>query len=401
MALGLATVMPVAPRATVSAGNEALPYVLRLIFASVTGLAVLLVACGGSDAGEGSQTPSPSSPESATPLPDDDSAPPLLDDIRSGGSSSDEELLFSLALTEEDLPEGFTLDYQETTDLGDESLYVGRTGMYIGHFVNDQASQDELFSGDEPITSDVAVWLLRSTGVAIDFFREFQSATAADLVESTEKGAHIPGGPEFERFDVVEVEARKLPSPLGSDSIGLEFSEHTIDAVTGEEFVDFNVSIVFRVDRAVASVNFGTFGRSASIDSLTPLAERLQERLHAGLQGSESAGEGLEGYVVEVESVLSRLIHETERCSTDRSQPCLTAAFEVAYEDLGRLNPPDGSGLQAVHDELHRSTGDFRDVHRRSEVEPPTEDLLTDSLAATERFSAAVEGWTEQAENVE
>ena len=363
----------------------------RLILACVASLALLLGACTGSDGGGGS-TPEPF---------DDDSAPPLLDDIRSGGPSSDEELLFSLALTEEDLPEGFTLDYQETTDLGDPNLYIGRTGWYIGHFVNDQASQDELFSGDEPFTSDVSIWLLRSTGVAIDFLREFQSREELDLVEQIEKGQHLPGGSEFERFEVVEVEARKLPPPLGADSIGLEISELTIDAVTGEQFIDFNVSIIFRVDRAVASVNYGTVGRPASIDSLKLLAERLQERLHAGLQGSEPAGDGLEDYVVEVESVLARLFHETDRCSTDRSQPCLTAAFVVAYEDLGRLRPPAGSGLQAVQDELHRSTGEFRDVHKRSEIEPLTEGLFDDTLRAEQEFGDAVEGWTEQAASVE
>lgn len=363
-----------------------------LILACVTGLAVLFGACGGSDGGVSSHTSEPF---------DDDSAPPLIDDIRSGGPSSDEELLVSLALTDEDLPEGFILDYHETTDLGDASLYIGRTGLYIGHFINDQASQDELFSGDEPFTSEVSIWLLRSTGVAIDFFREFQSLEALDLVEQTEKGEHLPGGPEFERFDVAEVEARKLPSPLGDDSIGLEFSEHTIDRATGEEFIDFNVSILFRIDRAVASVNYGTIGRPATIDSLTPLAERLQERLRDGLLASEPRSNGLEDYVVEVESVLARLFHETDRCSTDRSQPCLTAAFEVAYEDLGRLHPPDGSGLGVAHDELHRSIGGLRDIHKRSEVEPPTEDFLTDSLEATERFSDAVEGWAGQPESVE
>ena len=356
-----------------------------ILACTAAGLAVLLGACGGSDAGGGSRTPEPF---------DGDSVPPLIDDVRSGGPSSDEELLVSLALTEEDLPEGFILDYQETTDLPDVSLY-------IGHYFNNKASQDDLFSGAEPFTSDVSIWLFRSTGVATDFFREWLSLSVADHVESTEKGSHLPVGAEFERFDVVNVEVRKLPPPFESDSIGLETAEYVLDAQTGEEAIFFDVSIVLRVDRVFAIVGYGTMARPASIDAVTLLAERLQERLHAGLQPQDSAGDGLEDYLTDVELVLARLANEADRCSIDQDQPCLTVAFEVAYEDLGRLHPPDGSGLQAVHDELHRSMGDVRDVHKRSEVELPTEDLLTDSLEAGERFSDAVEGWIEQAESVE
>ncbi|MDO8615926.1 MAG: hypothetical protein Q7T33_09375 [Dehalococcoidia bacterium] len=229
-------------------------------------VAVVMGACS-SDGGSGNSTVT-SGPSAQ------DTTPPILGDIRSGGTSANDDLLKKLALTEEDLPPGFQLNSEDTTDVSGSSLYIAR-------YFNEQASADEGLSGGQPLTAEVDLYLFETADQALDFYTAMKSKTAEQWTASTEGGRHLPNDPDFERLDGA---ARLLQVPVAGDAFGVEISERILHRPSGEEKTFFDVTALVLVNRAIASFDYGTIGRPVNIDTLVPFAEKLQERLRLGLR---------------------------------------------------------------------------------------------------------------------
>jgi hypothetical protein len=102
-------------------------------------------------------------------------------------------------------------------------------------------------------------------------------------------------------------------------------------------------------------------------------------------------------YLHDVDGVLNRLLKDTEECSAKREQPCLTAAFERAYKGVGDGVPVEASWISGAHGRLHDALYEMWQIHLRSETEPPTSQLVDDSMLALDEFTQAVDEWYSQA----
>jgi len=195
--------------------------------------------------------------------------------------STDEARLRQLALAEEDLPEGFVLQYE---DAG-EGAGQGQGGIYyVAHYTNDAkyqsvGSMEELLSMRGPMNIDILVGLFDTEAISSEFFTLISSMSADDLIEYTRTQSHWPA----EETTLVQIGADASMVPFRAFGEGT-FAFQTVERVREEpdagwvaSFVDFSVAL--KRGRAVAMVSIGTLEEPAATADVESLVEKLDQRL--------------------------------------------------------------------------------------------------------------------------
>ena len=105
----------------------------------------------------------------------------------------------------------------------------------------------------------------------------------------------------------------------------------------------------------------------------------------------------IDDYLNQVDGVLENLLEDSDSCSVQRDQRCLTAAVEQAWRDVGDGVPIEASWMKGAHGRLRDALHVMWQINLRSETEPPSDAFAAEGLEAADELQTAVEKWYEQA----
>jgi len=194
--------------------------------------------------------------------------------------STDKARLEQLALAQEDLPEGFVLQYEDAGK--NEGQGLGGI-YYVAHYTNDAKYQsagsiEGFLSLRGPLNIDIFVTLFDTEAISNAFFTQYTSMSTDDLIEYTRTQSHWPA----EETTLVQIGADASIVPFRAFGEGT-FAFQTVERVRDPEqdlevsFVDF--SVVIKRGRAIAMVDIGALGEPAATADLENLVEKLDQRL--------------------------------------------------------------------------------------------------------------------------
>lgn len=181
----------------------------------------------------------------------------------------------AIALGLEDLPPGFTLEY----DYAEASDYQT---MYIVHYSDAKITGEEFVDGSEMFAVTILIFMFDLETAAQASYDAVSSRSAEQIMATGREQRHWPADLAVEGIRQLAVDAHTIPFPqVGERSVAWETSETF--GLDSQELVMVDRGVLFKRGRVLCAIDVTASQRPPSTESLTDLALRQDERIAEGL----------------------------------------------------------------------------------------------------------------------
>jgi hypothetical protein len=180
-----------------------------------------------------------------------------------------------VALGLEDLPSGFTLEYDYPEVSGDPA-------MYIAHYSNTEITGDGLLEGSDMFAVTILVLLFDLEIDAQASYHALSARTAEQIMATGREQRHWPADLASEEIQQLAVDAHTIPlSQIGEQSTAMETSETF--RLDSQELTMVDRGVLFKRGRVLCLVDVTASQRPPSTETLRELALRQDERISGRL----------------------------------------------------------------------------------------------------------------------